>query len=147
MMSLQRKILRLQEVGVIASLINLIKIAPIFYQKYQKNFLNFSPLKSSIYACKVKGFQRQRDVIFFLFSLIERVDNWRHISLAVMNCSSSTTPEDDISLKGPESFTQASEKMPEFPLVPASKGFCLSLDKSVESLKSALKAQNISFCD
>jgi len=79
--------------------------------------------------------------------LIERVDNWRHISLAAMNCSSSTTPEDDISLKGPESFTQASEKMPEFPLVPASKGFCLSLDKSVESLKSALKAQNISFCD
>ena len=86
-------------------------------------------------------------IFFFLSRLIERVDNWRHISLAVMNCSSSTTPEDDISLKGPESFTQASEKMPEFPLVPASKGFCLSLDKSVESLKSALKAQNISFCD
>jgi len=79
--------------------------------------------------------------------LIERVDNWRQISLAAMNCSSSTTPEDDISLIGPESFTQASQKMPEFPLVPASKGFCLSLDKSVEALKSALKAQNISFCD
>ena len=93
-------------------------------------------------------FFKSISMLFFLLSrLIERVDNWRQISLAAMNCSSSTTPEDDISLIGPESFTQASQKMPEFPLVPASKGFCLSLDKSVESLKSALKAQNISFCD
>ena len=61
-----------------------------------------------------------------------------------MNCSSSTTPEDDVSQKGPDSFMQAGEKMPEFPLVPASKGFCLSLDKSIEAFKSALKAQNIS---
>ena len=53
---------------MIASLINLIKMAPIFYQKYQKNhkFLprTFSPLKSSIHACKVKGFQIQRDIFF-----------------------------------------------------------------------------------
>ena len=97
---------------------------------------------------KKKKVLKSISIIFFLLSsLIERVDNWRQISLAAMNCSSSTTPEDDISLIGPESFTQASQKMPEFPLVPASKGFCLSLDKSVESLKSALKAQNISFCD
>ena len=43
-------------------------MAPIFYQKYQKNhkFLprTFSPLKSSIHACKVKGFQIQRDIFF-----------------------------------------------------------------------------------
>ena len=33
--------------------------------------------------------------------------------------------------------------MPDFPLVPASKGFCLSLDKSLESYKAALKAANL----
>ena len=48
---------------------------------------------------------------------------------------------------GPDSFTHANEKLPEFPLVPASKGFCLSLDKSIEAFKTALKAKNIAYCD
>ena len=33
--------------------------------------------------------------------------------------------------------------MPEFPLVPASKGFCLSLDTSLENFKAACKAANL----
>ena len=48
---------------------------------------------------------------------------------------------------GPESFAHANEKLPEFPLIPASKGFCLSLDKSIEAFKSALKAKDIKYCD
>ena len=33
--------------------------------------------------------------------------------------------------------------MPDFPLVPASKGFCLSLDSSLENFKTALKTVNL----
>ena len=45
---------------------------------------------------------------------------------------------------GPESFKDKQPSMmPDFPLVPASKGFCLSLDKSLEAFKTALKAANL----
>ena len=45
---------------------------------------------------------------------------------------------------GPESFKDKQPSMmPDFPLVPASKGFCLSLDKSLEAFKTALNAANL----
>ena len=46
-------------------------------------------------------------------------------------------------ISGPESFKIFGEKMPDFPLVPASRGFCLSLDSSLEKFKTALKASNL----
>ena len=45
--------------------------------------------------------------------------------------------------KGPESFKIFGEKMPDFPLITASRGFCLSLDSSLEKFKTALKAANL----
>ena len=77
---------------------------------------------------------------FFCFSrMIDRIENWRLMSLNAASCSSSTTPDDDLSLsKGPESFKVFGEKMPDFPLIPASRGFCLSLDSSLEKFKTAL---------
>jgi len=71
--------------------------------------------------------------------MIDRIENWRQMSLDAASCSSSTTPDDDLSLsRGPESFKVFGEKMPDFPLIPASRGFCLSLDSSLEKFKTAL---------
>jgi len=33
--------------------------------------------------------------------------------------------------------------LPEFPLIPASKGFCISLRKALDSFKEAIKTANI----
>ena len=79
------------------------------------------------------------DNFFFFSRMIDRIENWRLMSLNAASCSSSTTPDDDLSLsKGPESFKVFGEKMPDFPLIPASRGFCLSLDSSLEKFKTAL---------
>ena len=99
--------------------------------------------------------------------MIDRIENWRQMSLVAINCSSSTTtPDEDIlttkgisclrSLAclifvillpilylGPDSFKDRPSMVPDFPLVPASKGFCLSLDKSLEAFKAAVKAANL----
>ena len=100
--------------------------------------------------------------------MIDRIENWRQMSLVAINCSSSTTtPDEDILTTkgifiylhslvcpifvilllilylGPDSFKDRPSMVPDFPLVPASKGFCLSLDKSLEAFKAAVKAANL----
>jgi ubiquitin-conjugating enzyme E2 O len=73
--------------------------------------------------------------------LINRIESWRQMSLAAMKCSASTTPDEDMHT-GPESYKIANIT-PDFPLVPASKGFCLSLERSLEAFKKALKSANL----
>ncbi len=61
--------------------------------------------------------------------------------LLLTNNSKRISLFDDVT--GPESFKIFGEKMPDFPLIPASKGFCLSLESSLKNFKGALKAKNL----
>jgi len=66
---------------------------------------------------------------------VERLLRWRAISVE-HNASLAATPT------SPGAFSRQAPglDLPDFPLVPASKGFCLTLDKSIRSLQEAMAA-------
>jgi len=66
---------------------------------------------------------------------VERLLRWRAISVE-HNARLATTPT------SPGTFSRQSPALdlPDFPLVPASKGFCLTLDKSIRSLQESMAA-------
>jgi len=73
--------------------------------------------------------------------LITRLMTWKRISLE--HLKSSATP---VTPTTPGAFSQLAAgtlELPDFPLVPASKGFCLTLDKALIHLEEALKSVGI----
>jgi len=73
--------------------------------------------------------------------LMTRLMMWKKISLEqVKSCVTPVTPTT------PGTFAQlasGSVDLPDFPLIPASKGFCLTLDKALKHFEEALKSEGI----
>ncbi|KAG8188229.1 hypothetical protein JTE90_021250 [Oedothorax gibbosus] len=70
--------------------------------------------------------------------LIERLERWLEIS-ETWNTAHPTSPTSPTTFK--QMHTTAAPVLPEFPLIPASKGFCLTLRKSLQEFKDVLAAQ------
>merc|ERR1712126_805899 len=67
--------------------------------------------------------------------LTTRLLKWKTVSLEHMESLASTPTTPGTSIKACHGLD-----MPDFPLVPASKGFCLTLDKAIQNFQSALEA-------
>jgi len=67
--------------------------------------------------------------------LTSRLLRWKAVSLEHMESLASTPTTPGTSTKASQGLD-----MPDFPLVPASKGFCLTLDKAIQNFQSALEA-------
>lgn len=72
-------------------------------------------------------------------SLISRLEKWRSISV----CHNTQHPTSPTTPGTFASSSSLSLDLPEFPLIPASKGFCITLEKTLQSFKKSAMAKGI----
>lgn len=72
-------------------------------------------------------------------SLISRLEKWRSISV----CHNTQHPTSPTTPGTFASSSNLSLDLPEFPLIPASKGFCITLEKTLQSFKKSALAAGI----
>ncbi|KAF4514131.1 UNVERIFIED_CONTAM: hypothetical protein B566_EDAN019173 [Ephemera danica] len=79
------------------------------------------------------------------FKLIHRLETWLQISEVYNNTHplSPTTPTTFKQVHGEVVSSAANMPLPEFPLIPASKGFCLTLRKTLVSFRDVLSSVGI----
>ena len=87
-----------------------------------------------------KTFEKQirEHIIAIADKFIERHENWAKISK--MSISKSIISMEDLRREMESERTSDPSVLPAFPVLPASHGFCLSLDKAIDAFKATLKA-------
>ena len=75
--------------------------------------------------------------------LITRLMTWKNISQEQLQSVSSATPVTPTTPGVFKNLAPGTADLPDFPLVPASKGFCLTLDKALKNFEEALKSVGI----
>ena len=69
-----------------------------------------------------------------------RLRLWRQISMDKLPATTPATPTTPSQTSGP-----AKSDLPDFPLIPASKGFCLTLDKTLTQFEECLTDAGVNF--
>merc|ERR1719158_2772735 len=75
--------------------------------------------------------------------LMARLMMWKQISLEQLQSMSSATPVTPTTPGVLKNLAPGTADLPDFPLVPASKGFCLTLDKALKQFQESLKSVGI----
>jgi len=75
--------------------------------------------------------------------LMARLMMWKQISLEQLQSMRMATPVTPTTPGIVSNPAAGSADLPDFPLVPASKGFCLTLDKALKQFQESLKSVGI----
>ena len=68
--------------------------------------------------------------------LCKRLEKWRQLSMQHNACGAGFESAEENASSSREVST--GDQLPGFPLIPASKGFCISLEKALKNFKEAL---------